>query len=105
MFETVDLVLSPVTPNVSFPAEWSSPINDATNRPFEHIAYTLPWNFSEQPAISLNAGFGPGFDGKSMPIGVQIVTDRFKDLFAVQLGRWFEQKSDTTIIQWPNPEL
>ena len=40
---------SPVSPVVSFPAEWASPLNDPA-RPFEHIAFTLPFNMSEQPA-------------------------------------------------------
>lgn len=103
LFDNLDVILSPVTPNVSFPAEWSSPINDAAKRPFEHIAYTLPWNFSEQPAMCLNAGFGAGFDGRIMPIGLQIITDRFQDLLAMQVGRWFEAHSDATITSWPEP--
>jgi len=103
LFETVDVVLSPVTPVVSFPADWASPVNDPA-RPFEHIAYTLPWNFSDQPAACLNAGFGPGFDGKTMPIGLQIITPRFADQRALQLARWFEQHSDATITHWPQPD-
>lgn len=103
LFEDFDVVLSPVTPVVSFPADWASPVNDAA-RPFEHIAYTLPWNFSDQPAACLNAGFGPGFDGKTMPIGLQIITPRFMDQRALQLARWFEQHSDATIKHWPEPE-
>ena len=51
-----DFVLSPVSPVPSFPAEWASPINDPA-RPFEHIAFTLPYNMSEQPAVSVHAGF------------------------------------------------
>ena len=37
LFDEVDVVLSPTTPNLAFPAEWASPLNDPT-RPFEHIA-------------------------------------------------------------------
>ncbi|WP_336762588.1 amidase [Asaia sp. VD9] len=105
LFDGLDAVISPVTPNVSFPAEWSSPLDDPANRPFEHIAYTLPWNFTEQPAICLNAGFGPGFDGRTMPIGVQIVTDRFEDLKAMQLARWFERHGDAAVTSWPEPGM
>ena len=46
-----DFVLSPVSPVPTFPAEWASPLNDP-QRPFEHIAFTLPYNMSEQPAAS-----------------------------------------------------
>ncbi len=56
LFTRVDAVLSPTIPVVSYPAEWASPLNDPA-RPFEHIAFTVPWNMSEQPALSLNCGF------------------------------------------------
>jgi aspartyl-tRNA(Asn)/glutamyl-tRNA(Gln) amidotransferase subunit A len=97
LFDTVDIVLSPVTPNLSFPAEWPSPVNDPA-RPFEHIAYTLPWNMSEQPAVSINCGFS----ASGTPIGLQIVTPRFADLQALQLSRWYEQRREANPV-WPAP--
>jgi Asp-tRNA(Asn)/Glu-tRNA(Gln) amidotransferase A subunit family amidase len=97
LFETVDVVLSPVTPNLSFPAEWASPLNDPL-RPFEHTGYTLPWNMSEQPALSLNCGFSTG----GTPIGLQIVTRRFADLQTMQLARWYESRRGP-ITNWPTP--
>ena len=95
-FDRVDAMLSPTTPNLAFPAEWASPLNDP-QRPFEHIAFTLPWNMSEQPAVSLNCGFS----ASGTPIGLQIVTRRFADLQALQLARWFEAGRDP--ITWPRP--
>ncbi len=95
LFEDVDVVLSPTTPNISFPAEWPSPLNDP-ERPFDHICYTLPWNMSEQPAISLNCGFSN--DG--MPIGLQIITRRFADWHALALARWYELLTGP-IQTWP----
>lgn len=80
-----DFVLSPVSPDVAFPAEQASPLNDPA-RPFEHIAYTLPWNMSEQPAISVNAGGSA--DG--LPIGLQIIGRRHDDLGVLRLARWWE---------------
>jgi Asp-tRNA(Asn)/Glu-tRNA(Gln) amidotransferase A subunit family amidase len=97
LFDDVDVVLSPTTPNISFPAEWASPMNDPA-RPFDHICYTLPWNMSEQPAISLNCGFSS--DG--MPIGVQIITRRFCDWQALALARWYENLQGP-IPRWPKP--
>jgi aspartyl-tRNA(Asn)/glutamyl-tRNA(Gln) amidotransferase subunit A len=95
LFADVDVVLSPVTPNISFPAEYASPLNDPT-RPFEHICFTLPWNMSEQPAISLNCGFSQG----GMPIGLQIVARRFADWQTLGLARWFEARGGLN-IPWP----
>ena len=82
----LDFVLSPVSPDVAFAAEWASPLNDP-ERPFEHIAYTLPWNMSEQPALSLNAGH----DAQGLPIGLQLVGHRHDDLGVLRLGRLWEQ--------------
>jgi aspartyl-tRNA(Asn)/glutamyl-tRNA(Gln) amidotransferase subunit A len=81
-----DVVLSPVSPVVSFPAEFASPLNDPA-RPFEHIAFTLPFNMGEQPAIALNAGYS----ASGFPIGVQLAGRRHDDLGVLRIARAFEQ--------------
>ena len=48
-----DFVLSPVSPVATYAAGWAGPTNDP-QQPFEHIAFTLPYNMSEQPAASIN---------------------------------------------------
>ena len=48
VFHAVDVVLSPTNPIVSYPAEWASPTNDPA-KPFEHIAFTVPGNMSDEP--------------------------------------------------------
>lgn len=98
LFREVDVVLSPTNPIVSFPADWASPTNDPT-RPFEHIAFTVPWNMSDQPAASINCGFSP--DG--LPIGLQIVGPRFADLMALRLSALYESRRGP-ITTWPPPE-
>jgi len=81
-----DFVLSPVSPVPSYDAQLASPLNDP-ERPFEHIAFTLPYNMSEQPAASINCGYTA--DG--LPIGLQIVGRRHDDLGVLQLSRAYEQ--------------
>ena len=56
LFGELDYVVSPVSPVVNFAAELAAPLNDP-EKPFEHIAYTVPWNMSENPAVSINGGF------------------------------------------------
>jgi aspartyl-tRNA(Asn)/glutamyl-tRNA(Gln) amidotransferase subunit A len=80
-----DFVISPVAPVPAFPAELASPVNDP-DRPFEHIGFTLPFNMSEQPAISLNAGY----TASGLPIGLQISGARFDDVGVLDLAAWFE---------------
>ncbi|MGV1894099.1 amidase [Agrobacterium vitis] len=97
LFTRVDAVLSPVNPVVSYPAEWASPTNDP-QKPFEHIAFTVPWNMSEQPAASINCGFS----NSGMPIGLQIVGPRFADLTVLKLSKLFESLTGR-ISTWPQP--
>lgn len=85
----VDVLLSPVSPDVSFPAEQASPRHDPT-RPFEHVAYTVAFNFSEQPAISVPAAMTPG----GLPIGLQIAGHRHDDLGVLRVARLWEQLRD-----------
>jgi aspartyl-tRNA(Asn)/glutamyl-tRNA(Gln) amidotransferase subunit A len=97
LFCEVDYVISPVSPVVNFPAEFAAPLNDPL-KPFEHIAYTVPWNMSENPAASVNGGY----DKKGFPIGVQIVGKRFDDLGVLGLAKAFEGLRGPQ-KPWPNP--
>ena len=81
-----DFILSPTSPVPSFPAEWAGPTNDPA-RPFEHIAFTLPYNMSEQPALSIHCGFTAG----GLPIGLQIAGHRFDDRGVLQMAAAYEQ--------------
>jgi len=84
--EPFDFVLSPVSPMPAYPARLASPLHDPT-RPFEHIAFTLPYNMSEQPALSINAGY----TSAGLPIGLQIIGRRFDDAGVLALGAAWEK--------------
>lgn len=91
-----DYVLSPVAPITAFPAHLPSPTDDPL-RPLEHIAFTVPYNMSEQPAASVPCGH----DGQ-LPIGVQIAGRRFDDLGVLRLSRVLEQLRPPQPA-WPQP--
>lgn len=95
LFGTLDAVVSPVLPVVSYPAEAASPTQDP-GRPFEHIAFTVPWNMAGQPAASINAGFSK----EGLPIGLQIVGPRFGDALVLRLARCFEERRGAA-PPWP----
>ena len=97
LFCELDYVISPVSPVVNFPAEFAAPLNDPA-KPFEHIAYTVPWNMSENPAASLNGGY----DKNGFPIGVQIVGRRFDDLGVLGMAKAFEGLRGPQ-KPWPSP--
>ena len=93
-----DFVLSQTSPVPSFPAAWASPINDP-ERPFEHIAFTLPYNMSEQPAVSVQAGFTE--DG--LPIGLQIAGRRHDDLGVLRMAHaWESLRPASAVRPWPS---
>jgi aspartyl-tRNA(Asn)/glutamyl-tRNA(Gln) amidotransferase subunit A len=97
LFTDIDYVISPVSPVVNFPAEFASPLNDP-DKPFEHICYTVPWNMSENPALSINGGY----DSHGFPIGVQIIGRRFDDLGVLAMGKAFEGLRGEQ-RPWPEP--
>ena len=92
-----DFVLSPVAPVPAFAAEWAGPTNDPL-RAMEHIAYTLPFNMSEQPAISVPCGH----TAHGLPIGLQIIGRRHDDLGVLRLARTWELLRGA-LRPWPEP--
>jgi Asp-tRNA(Asn)/Glu-tRNA(Gln) amidotransferase A subunit family amidase len=92
-----DYLISPTAPIAAFDAELPSPTNDPL-RPLEHIAFTVPFNMSEQPASSINCGYTHA----GLPIGLQIAGRRFDDLGVLQLSRAFEVLRGPQ-RPWPQP--
>jgi aspartyl-tRNA(Asn)/glutamyl-tRNA(Gln) amidotransferase subunit A len=94
---TFDYVLSPVSPVSGFPAEWPGPTNDPSTS-LEHIAFTLPCNVGEQPAVSINAGYA----ANGLPIGLQIVGRRFDDAGVLRMAAAWERMRPAQ-RPWPQP--
>jgi aspartyl-tRNA(Asn)/glutamyl-tRNA(Gln) amidotransferase subunit A len=97
LFGKLDYIVSPTAPVPAFPAERASP-GDDPEHPFEHICFTVPWNFTEQPAVSINAAFTTS----GLPIGVQIVGRRFDDHGVLKLAKAWETARGP-ITNWPKP--
>jgi aspartyl-tRNA(Asn)/glutamyl-tRNA(Gln) amidotransferase subunit A len=81
-----DFLLSPTSPILAYEAELPAPGNDPRNA-LPHIAFTVPYNMSEQPAASINWSYSA--DG--LPIGVQVIGRRFDDLGVLKLCRLLEK--------------
>jgi aspartyl-tRNA(Asn)/glutamyl-tRNA(Gln) amidotransferase subunit A len=94
-----DAVLSPVSPVGCFPAEWAGPTNDPA-RAMHHIAFTVPFSMSEQPACSVPCGV----DARGLPIGLQIAARRHDDLMVLRLARAWEQLR-APLPPWPSPPV
>ncbi len=96
--EGLDFILSPTAPITAFAAELPSPTDDPA-RPLEHIAFTVPYNMTDQPAASVNCGY----DADGLPIGLQIVGRRFDDVGVLRMARAFE-KLRPPQRPWPTGE-
>ncbi|MDO9091699.1 MAG: amidase [Rubrivivax sp.] len=90
-----DFVISPVAPVSAFAAEWAMPSNDPL-RAMEHINFTLPFNMSEQPAISVPCAH----TAAGLPIGLQIIGKRHDDLGVLRLAHAWEQLRGP-LLPWP----
>jgi len=97
LFAKIDYLVSPTAPVPAFAAERASP-GDDPEHPFEHICFTVPWNFTEQPAISINAAFTKS----GLPIGVQIIGRRFDDQGVLTMAKAWETARGP-ITNWPKP--
>jgi len=92
-----DFVLSPTSPILPYAAELACPGNDPHDA-LPHIAFTVPFNMSEQPAASLNWTFS----AEGLPIGVQVAGRRFDDLGVLRLARLLERMRPAQ-RPWPQP--
>ncbi len=92
-----DFVLSPTSPILAYEAGIPCPGGDPHDA-LPHIAFTLAYNMSEQPAASLNWSFSS--DG--LPVGVQVIGQRFDDLGVLRLSRALEGLRGPQ-LSWPEP--
>ena len=81
-----DFLLSPTSPILPYEAELAAPGNDPHDA-LPHIAFTVPYNMSEQPAASVN--WSTSSDG--LPIGIQLIGHRFDDAGVLRLARLVEE--------------
>jgi aspartyl-tRNA(Asn)/glutamyl-tRNA(Gln) amidotransferase subunit A len=81
-----DFLLSPTSPILPYEAELPAPGNDSHNA-LPHIAFTVPFNMSEQPAASVNWGYSEA----GLPIGIQIAGQRFDDIGVLRMAKLIER--------------
>jgi aspartyl-tRNA(Asn)/glutamyl-tRNA(Gln) amidotransferase subunit A len=92
-----DFLLSPTSPIFAYEAELPAPGNDPRNA-LPHIAFTVPYNMSEQPAASINWSYS----AEGLPIGVQVIGRRFDDAGVLKLCRLIETLRPPQRA-WPEP--
>ncbi|MCM0583367.1 Asp-tRNA(Asn)/Glu-tRNA(Gln) amidotransferase subunit GatA [Weissella diestrammenae] len=83
VFSQYDLIVAPTTPNVAY--------GFGENQDDPQVAYmndvlTIPSNLAGLPALSINAGFVDG-----LPVGMQLIGNRFAESTLYQAAYAFEQ--------------
>jgi aspartyl-tRNA(Asn)/glutamyl-tRNA(Gln) amidotransferase subunit A len=95
--EPYDFLLSPTSPILPYEAGLAAPGNDPRNA-LPHIAFTVPYNMSEQPAASINWSYS----SEGLPIGIQLVGKRFDDAGVLSLASLAEALRPRQ-RGWPEP--
>ncbi len=90
LFTRFDLLATPTVPTVAFAAEGPLPF-EVEGKPIDTpgggIAFTYPFNFSGNPAISMRAGF----NDEGLPVGLQVVAPRLREDLLLQVAREYEE--------------
>lgn len=90
-FEDYDLLLTPAVSVAAFPADRLMP-EDWPDHPWDWVQwaeFSYPFNMSHNPAASIPCGFTE----KGLPVGLQIVGPRMRDLAVLQASAAFEAAS------------
>ncbi len=89
VYERFDLLLSPTLPVPPFAIgqDDADPLNGEKLGPLQWTRFTYPFNLTGQPAASVPAGWTKS----GLPVGLQIIGNRFDDLLVLQAARAFEQ--------------
>lgn len=86
-FEKVDAILTPTTPTPAFRIGEKS--NDPVSMYLADI-FTVPANLTKGPAISIPSG-SVMVDGKSLPLGIQLMSPHYKEDTLFELGKIIEK--------------
>lgn len=85
-FERYDLLLTPGLSTPAFPVSRLAPEGGLFKNWWDWTPFTYPFNFTGNPAASVPVGFSKG----GLPIGLQIVGNRFADLTVLQASAAYE---------------
>ena len=90
--EEWDLLLTPTLPIPAFEAARNVPEGWPDSRWESWTPFTYPFNLTQQPAASVPCGF----TGDGLPIGLQIVGDRFSDALVLRAAHAYQTAHSLT---------
>ncbi len=86
-FESCDVILAPTVPMTAF--EMGHAVSDPIETYLTDIC-TVPINIAGLPAVSIPCGF----NAKGMPIGMQLIGDKFKEASILNAAYKYQQATD-----------
>lgn len=90
-----DLLITPTLPNTAFAVGQNTETADQEHW-MQWTPFSYPFNLTQQPALSIPCGEVDG-----LPVGLQIVADRGKDLLAINAAMHIEQALPTVFLSTP----
>jgi amidase len=91
LFDDIDILLVPAAPGPTPRCEELDALQGDTGALMDRISrYTMPFNVSGSPTLSLPCGF----DGNGMPLGLQLVGPHLSEAQLCRAGHAFQQATD-----------
>ncbi|HZV99567.1 MAG TPA: Asp-tRNA(Asn)/Glu-tRNA(Gln) amidotransferase subunit GatA [Methylophilaceae bacterium] len=90
-FKQCDIIMGPTAPSIAFKA--GEKADDPVSMYLQDI-YTIAVNLAGLPGMSIPAGFASGSDGKSLPVGLQIIGNYFDEARMLNVGHAYQQATD-----------
>ncbi len=95
IFERYDLLLTPSTACPAFECQEIGPLGPPSIEgvdvgPAGWVPFTIPFNFTGQPAASVPCGF----TSEGLPVGLQVVGDRYQEALVLRVSKNLEEMLD-----------
>ncbi len=90
-FKEVDVIMSPTSPSPAF--KFGEKVDDPVAMYLEDI-FTLAINLAGLPGMSVPCGKVAADDGKTLPVGLQLIGNYFDEARLLNLGHQFQQVTD-----------
>lgn len=90
-FKQCDVIMGPTAPSTAFKA--GEKADDPVAMYLQDV-YTIATNLAGLPGMSIPAGFSPSADGKSLPVGLQLMGNYFDEARMLDVAHAYQQVTD-----------
>ncbi|BAY21445.1 amidase [Calothrix sp. NIES-2100] len=80
------IIITPTLSVAAFPVGQNRPPSYIDNPQHDWSPFTYPFNLTQQPAASVPCGF----TSNGLPVGIQIIAAKYRDLLVLQAAKAYE---------------